>query len=199
MAPTARRRNPRGQGAGLGEEIVAAALRLVDARQSLTLRAVAREAGIAAPSIYAHFKDVEQVAAAVIARCFDELAQRVEAVTGDDPVARLHAAVEAYLDYAEEQPGRYFLLFRFDRPDGAAIYTDEYVASGNAALETLVSAITDCVEAGRSASIDATRDAVAVWAAIHGLASLRTSLNRFPWPERQELTADMVDRLARVV
>ena len=53
-----RHRNPRGQGTRLSEDIVAGALALIErtgSAEAVTLRAVAREAGIAAPSIYAHF------------------------------------------------------------------------------------------------------------------------------------------------
>ena len=41
-----RARNPRGQGARLKTEIIAAAVRLIDRGSPLTLRAVAREAGV---------------------------------------------------------------------------------------------------------------------------------------------------------
>ena len=53
-----RARNPRGSGDRLREEIVEAGIRLVDETgdsAALTLRGVARAAGIAAPSIYQHF------------------------------------------------------------------------------------------------------------------------------------------------
>jgi Bacterial regulatory proteins, tetR family len=57
--------------------------------EAVTLRAVAREVGIAAPSIYAHFPDRDAVLMAVVVRIFDELteaiAKGVESA-GQDPV-----------------------------------------------------------------------------------------------------------------
>src|ERR1700721_2366283 len=93
--PGRRRRNARGQGARLSEEIVAAALTLIDregSAEAVTLRAVAREIGIAAPSIYPHFADRDAILAAVVARLFDELTDAIKAGTeagGADPVDRL--------------------------------------------------------------------------------------------------------------
>ncbi len=59
-----RRRNPRGEGDRLREELITAASEMIadsgDVSQ-LTLRGVAKKIGIAAPSIYRHFPDAEPV------------------------------------------------------------------------------------------------------------------------------------------
>src|SRR5271165_5817767 len=76
-----RHRNPRGQGARLTEDIVAGALALIErtgSDEAVTLRAVAREVGIAAPSIYAHFPDRDAIIMAVVLRVFDELTAAIE-------------------------------------------------------------------------------------------------------------------------
>ena len=76
-----RQRNARGQGARLTEDIVTGALALIEragSDEAVTLRAVAREVGIAAPSIYAHFADRDAIVMAVTVRVFDELAEAVE-------------------------------------------------------------------------------------------------------------------------
>ena len=76
----ARRRNARGQGARLADDIVAGALALIErtgSDEAVTLRAVAREIGIAAPSIYAHFADREAIIMAVVVRVFDELSEAI--------------------------------------------------------------------------------------------------------------------------
>ena len=68
MVRTARRRNLRGQGALLREEILAAAIRVIDHAQNegeVSLRSIAREAGISAPSVYGHFEDRQDVLEAV--------------------------------------------------------------------------------------------------------------------------------------
>src|ERR1700729_2079928 len=115
--PPRRQRNARGQGARLTGDIVSGALALIDrtgSDEAVTLRAVAREIGIAAPSIYAHFPDREAIVAAAVGRIFDELTAANAAGTnlaGDDPVDRLIAGCEAYVDFGLAQPARYGVLF----------------------------------------------------------------------------------------
>src|ERR1700684_1098518 len=74
-------RNARGQGTRLADDIVRGALALVErtgSDEAVTLRAVAREVGIAAPSIYAHFADRDAIVMAVVMRIFDELTEAIE-------------------------------------------------------------------------------------------------------------------------
>ena len=82
-APAIRhRRNRRGEGARLGDEIIEAALAIIDRTGSddaVTLRAVAREVGIAAPSIYAHFADRDAIVLAAVSRTFSELYEAIVA------------------------------------------------------------------------------------------------------------------------
>ena len=86
------------------EEIVSGALAIIEREgtdEAVTLRAVAREIGIAAPSIYAHFPDRDAIVLAVVARVFDELRQAITqgvVAAGDDPVERLVAGCKAYVD-----------------------------------------------------------------------------------------------------
>jgi AcrR family transcriptional regulator len=201
-APAPRKRNARGQGALLREEIVGAAIRLVDAvgADAVTLRAVAREAGISAPSIYDHFDDVERILGAVVAQLFVELAADVDAAQEGvaDPVRRLQAGCDAYLRYAVLHPRRYELLFRRERSPESELGEEEK-AIGEAAFGTLVAGIEACVQAGRSVSTDAYADAVALWSGLHGYSSLRSTHEGFPWPQDDDTPARLVHNLARIV
>src|SRR5579859_5723623 len=207
-----RHRNPRGQGARLSEDIVAGAIALIErtgSAEAVTLRAVAREAGIAAPSIYAHFPDRDAVLMAVVARIFDELTQAIEQGTksaGQDPAGRLVAGCEAYVAFGLEHPARYSMLFSTQRPatpgypmpvpigpDGRPV--PEF---GAQSFALLVQAIEDCVTAGVSASTDVVADAAGVWVALHGTVTLRAALPRFPWPDPAAFVRQLVLLLAQV-
>ena len=198
-----RERNKRGEGAQLREEIVGAATRLLDGgtEQSVTLRAVAREAGITAPSIYSHFADRESILLAVAQYGFAELERllRDAAVGLADPVGRLRAVCAAYLDFAERWPGRYRILFgaAWDARQSVervpAMAADLEVL-GMGAFGVLVEAVADCAAAGRSASTDPTADAAALWVGLHGFAQLQTAASLFPWPAG--LLQTITDRLA---
>ena len=166
-----RHRNPRGQGARLTEDIVSGALALIErtgSAEAVTLRAVAREVGIAAPSIYAHFPDRDAVLMAVVVRIFDELTEAIEQgqeAAGQDPAGRLVAGCEAYVAFGLEHPARYGVLFSRQRPaapdyckpvpigpDGRPV-----LEFGAETFALLVQAIQDCVTAGVSASTDVRR------------------------------------------
>ena len=194
----ARRRNARGQGGRLGEEIVTAALALIDregSQESVTLRAVAREIGIAAPSIYPHFADRDAIVLAVVARLFDDLAEAIRAgvaAGGDDPVEQLVAGCDAYVRFGLAHPARYGVLFAGSWPEATASYCRPVVIEpggrpllelGAEAFALLVDAISGCVAAGASASTDVLADGTAVWVALHGTVTLRSARPAFPWPE----------------
>src|ERR1700679_589913 len=99
----ARQRNPRGQGDKLRDDIIEAASRLLadPASPPLTLRAVAREVGVAATSVYLHFDDVASLILAVAERRFGELAKlqdlALEGIVG--PVERMRAGCLAYCEF----------------------------------------------------------------------------------------------------
>jgi AcrR family transcriptional regulator len=210
----ARQRNARGQGARLSEDIVRAALALIEREgsdEAVTLRAVAREIGIAAPSIYPHFADRESIVLEVVARLFDELAEAItaaHAAAGDDPVDRLVAGCEQYVRYGLENPARYGVLFSGRWRDAAADYCRPVVILpgstavlefGAEAFALLAGGIQACAKAGESASTDVISDGTAVWVALHGTVTLRTALPGFPWPEPvTDFVRQLVLPLARV-
>ena len=199
MTTTARHRNPRGQGAALGPEIVAAAGRIVDREgrdEAVTLRAVAREVGIAAPSIYAHFPDRDAVVHALIDESFTQLrlfGERAIEAGPQDPASRLRRGCRAYLDYAEYAPHRYRMLFGRSRTKPTTPPPDD--DPGMRAFGVLVAGIQACVDAGVSTSPDAESDASALWAGLHGCAMLLVDLHILEWDVALE---HMVTSLARL-
>jgi AcrR family transcriptional regulator len=166
-------RNRRGEGGRLREEIIAAATTLLErtgSEDSITLRGVAREAGVAAPSIYAHFADRDEIVNAVVARAFAELDEALAGAGG------LRGLCEAYLTFAAERPHRYRVAFQrygTTRPPERL--------SGMRAFDRLADAV--AAAGRRSPRLDAT----VLWAGLHGYAALRASVPAFPWPSRAEM------------
>lgn len=213
-----RRRNRRGEGSRLRDDIVQSATRILQQRGSedaVTLRAVAREAGITAPSIYAHFPNPAAIIGAVVAETFEALTAALRASREgiDDPVQRLLAQCYGYLRFAEEHPGLYRVLFsrarRIDQPVGVSPSSPDaaretaaknavIVEAGTPAFDILVDAISGCIRAGRSASQDPFLDAVALWSALHGYIALRAAAPEFPWPDEPDIIEAMVVAQARL-
>jgi len=186
----ARTRNRRGEGGRLRDEIVEAAIALLDEtgdESAVTLRSVARQAGIAAPSIYRHFPDQPAIMLAVVQKAFTELNARLRAAmdAADGPRERLFAACHSYLRFALDHPGRYRTMFGgFWTPDlNESSLTEEDLATlGDESKELLAGVLQDCVTAGVATSTDLAADAIALWLGLHGLAHQRAASPAFRWP-----------------
>ncbi|MFD1535875.1 TetR/AcrR family transcriptional regulator [Nonomuraea guangzhouensis] len=202
---THRTRNRRGEGSRLRGEIIAAATALLEqagSEDAITLRGVARQAGVSAPSIYAHFADREEIIGAVVARAFAELDEAlVTTVEGEtDPARRLWKLCEAYLDFAEGKPHRYRVAFgRHGTADptttGSATRLEDL--SGGRAFTRLIEAVadygkTDRANDGTAGSQSPQVAATALWVALHGYASLTASVPLFPWPDRREMLSTLL-------
>ena len=201
---SSRQRNRRGQGARLRDDIVRAAAALLERTgrdDAVTLRAVAREAGITAPSIYAHFGDRGEIMVAVVQGAFSMLAAALRPDPDEPapPVPALYAVCRAYLDFAAAHPALYRVMFERSRSEaiepGSAGY-DVTSIVGADAFGVLLDAVAACIQAGDSAETAAPAAAVRVWVSLHGMATLRASLPWFPWPPRDSLLDDLVRRAA---
>ncbi|MFE6931081.1 TetR/AcrR family transcriptional regulator [Streptomyces sp. NPDC057699] len=188
----ARARNRRGEGGRLRDDIVAAAVELLDEagdERAITLRSVARKVGIAAPSIYPHFPDQPAIMLAVVRQEFSGLENSLRSIldeTGDGPRRRLYAVCDAYLEFARLHPERYRTMFGgLWVPDlgESSLTTQDLATLGMETMQILVDALGDCVAAGQSTSTDPSADAVALWLGLHGLAHQRAVTRAFPWPE----------------
>ncbi|MDX3054265.1 TetR/AcrR family transcriptional regulator [Streptomyces sp. NE06-03E] len=197
LAP-ARARNRRGEGGRLRDDIVAAAVELLDEagdERAITLRSVARKVGIAAPSIYPHFPDQPAIMLAVVRQEFSGLENSLRSIldeTGDGPRRRLYAVCNAYLEFARLHPERYRTMFGgLWVPDlgESSLTTQDLATLGMETIQILVDALGGCVAAGQSTSTDPSADAVALWLGLHGLAHQRAVTRAFPWPE------DIADRI----
>jgi len=130
----------------------------------LSLRAVARRAGVSAAAPYRHYADRQALASAVAAVGYRELAERL-AAAHPAPVTpeQLAAAATAYVQFALDRPA----LFRIMFGEPCDRDTEERVAAA-AVVSAWVHGIVERVFP--EADVDAL--ATAIWAFVHGLAFL---------------------------
>lgn len=168
--------------------LVAAGRAMVEAEgeAAITLRAVARAAGVSQAAPYHHFRDKTALLAAVASEGFLELAAAMREVAGDIPEARarLDALGAVYVRFARHSPGLYRLMqgpaLSAPPPEAASGGANDAAPdpSGLAALSAARTAsaapLFDCVrEALPEADDDQWRAAAAAaWALVHGLATL---------------------------
>lgn len=197
MTEKIRTRNPRGSGELLRHEILHAAIALVDESNdptTLTLRGIARRAGISAPSIYTHFDNLPALTEAVLQLSFRELAETVSSAMDNatGPAARLLVAGRAYVQFGWDHKARYRLMF------AEAGYAENAVET----FELVARSIEDCVEAGVSISRDPRTDTWIIWAALHGVATLdkpsRTDYLRLGTLDRTAMLETIIRRLGQI-
>jgi AcrR family transcriptional regulator len=199
QASPGRSRNPRGQGERLRGELIAAAARLLatpSPEEPLSLRAVAREAGVAPQSVYLHFATKGQLVRALIEERFGELQQIMDVADArvEEPVAKLRARCRAYCAFGLRHPGHYKLLFE-SRATGQL---EPPVYAGSPGAEVFggfVRVVQRCMDAGTAPQDDPAAVATSLWAGLHGIVALRLGKPGFPWPS----VDDLVDRMIRGV
>ncbi len=195
--PSPRPRSPRGEGRQLRADLIDAAIELIAEAgnpESVSIRAVAREAGVTPTAAYRHFADRDDLVEAACRHLFDTFTGlMVEAIAaGADPFERLELAGRAYLRFAEENQGVYRSLFSnpLHLDDD---FTDED-AVGMTSFTLLVEMVQACLDAGAQAAAgpsDATYLSFQLWTWLHGLVDLRITHPALPWPDPWRMLTDM--------
>lgn len=194
-----RRPNRRGEGDRLREELIGAAMGMIEADppEPLSLRALARQVGVAATSVYLHFPDVDHVKGAVVERAFGQLTQVAAAAAEGlaDPAGALLARCRAYCGFALAHPNLYRVMFEADLPV-TALAAGPAAIPGRRSFDNLVEAVSRCLDSGQAPPHDDPfRLASLIWTAEHGLVLARISRPSFPWAAADLLVDEMVSRL----
>ncbi|WP_030677944.1 TetR/AcrR family transcriptional regulator [Streptomyces rimosus] len=169
---------PEQEDGGLRSRLVTVGAELVAAEgvQALTLREIARRAGVShgAPRRYfpTHLSLLSAIARQGFGELSDHLAAAVqeksaeESAAESDPRAQLRTLARAYLDFARTHPGMYELMFRHDLLESGHLGLRETSLPMFTALVGLVAQVRTRPEA------EARVVAGALWANLHGTAQL---------------------------
>lgn len=197
-----RPRSARGEGERLRDEIIEAAIKVLSTigpEDPFSLRAVAKEARIAAPSVYIHFADRNLLLLAVLEKLFREqvalraAAEEQAALAGGGGWERLLARSMAAVEFGIKHPGHYKVLF-----EGrvALRLKDPRIADfGRPLLLRSIELISDIPPASAKARVseDPQRLALLLWSGLHGVISLRINKPTLDWPSATEL-AEQITR-----
>ena len=197
-----RARNARGKGERLRDEIIAAAIKVlstIGAEDLFSLRAVAKEAKIAAPSVYIHFADRNVLLLAVLEKLFREqvairaAAEEEAARAGGRPWERLLARSIVAVEFGLKHPGHYKVLF-----EGRVVLrlNDPRIADfGRPLLVRSIELIREIKSIAIKVRVsqDPQRLALLLWSGLHGVISLRINKPTLDWPSATEL-AEQVTR-----
>ncbi len=158
------------QHGNLRATLIEGALAIVEERgvRDFSLAEAARRAGVSGGAPYRHFRDRNELLAAIAAQAYVELGDRMRAACSEtsDPVEQIGAMAAAYVSFAAEERAAFQVLF-----DGGLSKSDypDLAAAGDVALAEVIAASKRVVgeDQGR-----AEKFAVTSWASAHGFAML---------------------------
>jgi AcrR family transcriptional regulator len=189
-----RKRNARGEGERLRAALMEAATELLlehGNADSLSIRSVTARAGVSPTALYLHFADMDELVRAVCDAAFEELGTYLRdaaAAHAGEPRAQLQAMGSAYVEFAQQRPGLYRILFA--TPGRLGLNFPPGTPSedpGMAALDALVQATAGSL-GGRE---DAFAVALQLWTALHGFISLRAVMPVFDWPSTDDFLREL--------
>jgi len=155
----------------LRSRIVAASIGLIeeDGLAGLSMREVARRAGVTHQAPYHHFQDREAILAAVVAEGFEDLTgrlqQALDASVGGDRGHAMLAMGQAYVRFALDRPGVFRIMFRRELVEHERF--PEVAVAGERAFSALLRLV-DRVGGVGSTEVRASLQ----WSLVHGLATL---------------------------
>jgi len=168
------------------EKILEAAHALFDSEgpEAVSMRRVADAVGITPMAIYRHFPNREALLKRLSDDSFNAVAHEWKRrATGSDPLKRLMALSEPYLDYALAHPHLFDHAFSVRRDD-ARKFPEDFRAGQSPTLNIVIDAIKDGMAKGVLKKDDPYDVAMAVWAQQHGLVVLYRA-GRFSFDEAQ--------------
>jgi len=145
-----------------------------DGLSGLTLRAVAREAGVSHAAPTHHFGDLTGLVSELAAIGFRQFnrAMEVAIAAGNSPVERALAKAKAYVAYARAHPGMYGLMFRTERLDYSRPSLHEAAEASFAGLAGAVGANRQEEIAKDKLTLDQAAAIARAWSLVHGFTML---------------------------
>ncbi|MEQ1695122.1 MAG: TetR/AcrR family transcriptional regulator [Hyphomicrobiaceae bacterium] len=157
----------------LRESLIRATRQLVVEKgaENFSLADACRLAGVSTAAPYRHFRDKDEILEEIVARGFDDMAERSGRALlahGAGTLAGIIAMGQAYVAFAKEETPIFRLMFGQDPVLKKAV---EVRAQGQACLAKVIMAV-EAYCAANGVKGDASFIAVKLWTFVHGAASL---------------------------
>ncbi len=156
------------------QQIYQCALRILESEgpEAVSMRRVAKEAGITAMAIYHHFPSREALLNTVVDTEFMELAEFLGRTYGRQSfeAAMIHV-MDGYIDYALTHPRIFDYVFSAPRP-GARRFPEDFRARRSPTLNITADAVSNWMKLGKLKRDDPWEIAMELWAHVHGYLAL---------------------------
>lgn len=158
----------------LRETLIEEAQRLISAHgvEGFTMADACRAAGVTTAAPYKHFGNREELIAEVSALGFRRLTDRMETARAEHPPGSIEGTIavgHAYLSFVSSDPEMFHLMWGTTRE---SFKNGSVESAGGACFDALISTIEPLKKELGLDVIDTIEMALALWSAMHGLASL---------------------------
>jgi AcrR family transcriptional regulator len=145
-----------------------------DGLSGLTLRAVAREAGVSHAAPTHHFGDLTGLVSELAAIGFRQFntAMKLADAAGNSPIEKALARAKAYVGYAQAHPGMYGVMFRTERLDMTRPSLHEAASAAFAGLAGSVGASRHEKISEQALSLEQAAAIARAWSLVHGFTML---------------------------
>ena len=145
-----------------------------DGLAGLTLRAVAREAGVSHAAPTHHFGDLTGLVSELAAIGFRQFnaAMVAAGASATAPLEKAMARARAYVAYAQAHPGMYGLMFRTERLDMTRPSLCEAANASFAGLAGAIGASRQEQISEQALSLEQAADIARAWSLVHGFTML---------------------------
>jgi AcrR family transcriptional regulator len=153
--------------------------------KAVSMRRIAEKIEYSPTAIYLYFKDKEEIRRTLVEEGFTLLSERLAALDHPDPVERMRQGAHVYLDFALTQPNYYKLMFEVGdiERDQACMAENDI---GMRAFGFIPLCLAEAIAQGKFAPVpDLWLASHAIWAHLHGAASLALAGRLAKLPESQ--------------
>ncbi len=198
VRPVRSARKAKGDGHLRRAEILRAAERIFIAEgyEGATIRKIADEVGVSSTCLYMHFRDKDEILLEICTAEMEALLALNSEISARplDPVERVRAMLQAYVDFALENPNAYRLVFCSSPLSASLSKQRATLTLGAQCSERFLGVVREISAEGRLRGDPVVASQV-LWSACHGLVALMITKPKFPWAEPAEVSRAMIQGL----
>jgi AcrR family transcriptional regulator len=139
--------------------------------ETLSVRELARRAGVAPNAFYRHFESKEAIFSVLATEGFTELNRRFDTLPPAPPRQRLCLMSDVYTSFAQEHPAHYRLMFGTAK--STLMSSPELHEAGTGCFGRLVATTIAVTGGGGPEDPTTLQRALDIWSLIHGWSMLR--------------------------
>jgi AcrR family transcriptional regulator len=175
---------------------VSRTLLVKDGFGKMSMRKIAKRAGVSATSIYLHFQNKDELLLALIESSIAKLAEALNEnlADSDDSITKLEKMAQSFVTFALENPQEYEIIYMV-RPEEMPKFPKEKFQQIRKIYELLAGILSEGVSKGSLKVEDPLMSAYTLWAQLHGVASVIISQRLDTRIPSDEFVSQAVDHI----